>query len=75
MSKGKAQFSLTFLMLVVACTAVNLWLFRQGIFWGIVGLNVSKHVIIAYLCKSLGVNRTIEPGSVDPFAEPEPGSH
>ena len=74
MAISRAQFSLTFLMVIVACVAVNFWLFRQGIFWGIVGLNVSKHVIIAALCQNLGVNRTIDPAVGDPFAEPEPNS-
>lgn len=74
MAIRQAQFSLTFLMILVACVALNFWLFRQGIFWGIVGLNVSKHVIIAYLCRNLGVNRTIDPAIGDPFADPEPGT-
>lgn len=72
MKHNNAQFSLMFLLLLVACCAVNFWLFRQGIFWGIVGLNVSKHVLIAYLCQNLGVNRTIDPRYPDPFADPEP---
>jgi hypothetical protein len=42
---------------LVACIALNLWLFRVGIFWGILGLNVTKHVAIAYLCEVLGVDR------------------
>ena len=29
---------------LVACIAVNIWLFRLGVFWGILGLNVTKHV-------------------------------
>lgn len=74
MAIRQAQFSLTFLMILVACVALNFWLFRQGIFWGIVGLNISKHVIIAYLCRNLGVNRTIDPAAGDPFADPEPGT-
>ncbi len=74
MAISRAQFSLTFLMLLVACVAVNLWLFRQGIFWGIVGLNVSKHVVIAALCQNLGVNRTIDPAVGDPYADPEANS-
>ncbi len=44
---------------LVACIALNFWLFRLGIFWGIVGLNVTKHVIIAYLCQVLGVDRRL----------------
>lgn len=74
MAIRQAQFSLTFLMILVACVALNFWLFRQGIFWGIVGLNVSKHVIIAYLCRNLGVNRTVDPAIGDPFADPETGT-
>ena len=42
---------------LVACIALNFWLFRLGVFWGIVGLNVTKHVAIAYLCQVLGVDR------------------
>ncbi len=42
---------------LVACIAINLWLFRLGALWGIVGLNVSKHLVIAYLCQILGVDR------------------
>jgi hypothetical protein len=73
MMSNRAQFSLTFLMVLVACAALNMWLFRVSIFWGIVGLNVSKHVVIAYLCRNLGVNRTIDPAVGDPLADPEPG--
>jgi hypothetical protein len=42
---------------VVACIALNFWLFRLGVFWGILGLNVTKHVVIAYLCQVIGVDR------------------
>ena len=42
---------------LVACIAFNFWLFRIGPFWGIVGLNLTKHVAIAYLCQVLGVDR------------------
>ena len=42
---------------LVACIALNFWLFRLGVFWGILGLNVTKHVAIAYLCQVLGVDR------------------
>jgi multisubunit Na+/H+ antiporter MnhC subunit len=71
MNRRVSQFSLTFLMILIACIALNLWLFKQGILWGIIGLNISKHVVIAYLCRNLGVNRTIDPGLGDPFADPE----
>ena len=46
---------------LVACVAFNFWLFRLGAFWGIVGLNVTKHVAIAYLCQVLGVDRRGRP--------------
>lgn len=71
MNQKSAQFSVAFLLILVACFAMNFWLFRQGIFWGIVGLNVSKHILIAYLCRNLGVNRTIDPAIGDPFADPD----
>lgn len=71
MKQNLSQFSVTFLLILVACFALNFWLFRQGIFWGILGLNVSKHVLIAYLCRNLGVNRTIDPAVGDPLADPE----
>ncbi len=45
---------------LVAAIALNIWLFRQGPLWGILGLNVSKHVLIAYLCQAAGVNRRAE---------------
>jgi hypothetical protein len=48
---------------LVACIALNLWLFRVGVFWGILGLNVTKHVAIAYLCEVLGVDRERSPAS------------
>ena len=38
---------------LVACIALNLWLFRLGRLLGIIGLNVTKHVAIAYLCQIL----------------------
>ena len=49
--------------LVVACIAVNFWLFRLGVFWGILGLNVTKHVVIAYLCQVIGVDRRPSSGA------------
>lgn len=52
------QFSVTALLGLVACIALNFWLFRLGALWGILGLNVTKHVAIAYLCQNLGVDRS-----------------
>jgi hypothetical protein len=47
----------TSLLGLVACVALNIWLFRLGPLLGILGLNISKHVIIAYLCKVVGVDK------------------
>jgi hypothetical protein len=51
------QLKIISMLGLVACIALNLWLFRLGLLWGIVGLNISKHVVIAYLCQVLGVDR------------------
>ncbi len=42
---------------LVAAVAVNVWLFRLSILLGIIGLNITKHLVIAYLCQVLGVDR------------------
>ncbi len=57
---------------VVACIALNFWLFRLGVLWGILGLNVTKHVVIAYLCQILGVDRRVpsEPSNIAPNRPP-----
>ncbi|HWE37578.1 MAG TPA: hypothetical protein VG406_13500 [Isosphaeraceae bacterium] len=57
MERPSIQVSLTGMLGLVACVALNLWLFRLGPLLGILGLNVTKHVVIAYLCQVLGVNR------------------
>ena len=59
---------------VVACIAVNFWLFRLGVFWGILGLNVTKHVLTAYLCQVLGVDRQRPPETAAPrvISKPAP---
>ena len=43
------------MLVLVACVAVNFWLFRLGFLWGVVGLNVTKHVVIAQLCHAVGL--------------------
>jgi hypothetical protein len=53
------QLSVGGMLLLVACLAINIWLFRLGILWGIIGLNVTKHVVIAYLCQVIGVDKTV----------------
>lgn len=57
MERPGLQLSLATMLLVVACVAFNLWLFRLGPLLGIVGLNLTKHVVIAWLCQVLGVDR------------------
>ncbi len=53
----RVQLSIAGFLLLVACVALNIWLFRVGILAGIVGLNITKHLVIAWLCKALGVDR------------------
>jgi len=57
MERPILQMTVASMLGLVACIALNFWLFRVGIFWGILGLNVTKHVAIAYLCEVLGVDR------------------
>ena len=61
------QLSVTALLIVVAGVALNLWIFRFGTLAGLLGLSVTKHVVIAWLCQVLGVAR--RPRS----AEEQPG--
>ena len=51
------------MLLFVACVALNIWLFRLGALWGILGLNVTKHVVIALLRQNLGVDRAVPAGA------------
>ena len=51
------QMSLTGLLALVACIALNIWLFRVGTLLGIIGMYLTKHVLIAYLCQLIGVNK------------------
>jgi hypothetical protein len=57
MERPTLQMTVSTMLGLVACIALNFWLFRLGVFWGILGLNVTKHVAIAYLCQVLGVDR------------------
>jgi hypothetical protein len=66
MERPNLQMSVAGLLGLVACFALNFWLFRLGALWGILGLNVTKHVAIAVLCQTLGVDR------VNPAAAPAP---
>ncbi|WP_074306342.1 hypothetical protein [Singulisphaera sp. GP187] len=57
MERSSFQLSVAGLLALVACIALNIWLFRLGPLWGIIGLNLSKHVIVAFLCQILGVDK------------------
>ena len=57
MERPSLQLSVAGLLGLVACAALNLWLFRLSVLAGIIGLNVTKHLVIAYLCQVIGVNR------------------
>jgi hypothetical protein len=57
MQRPPFQLTIVALLGLVACIALNLWLFRLGPLLGIVGLNISKHLVIAYVCQILGVDR------------------
>jgi hypothetical protein len=67
MERPTFQLSIAGLLGLVACIALNIWLFRLGALWGILGLNVTKHVAIAYLCQSLGVDKS-QPADTSPSA-------
>ncbi len=68
MESPRLQMSVAGLLGVVACLALNFWLFRLGALWGIMGLNVSKHVLIAYVCQVAGVDKGRRPTRPKPPA-------
>jgi hypothetical protein len=57
MERPSFQVSVGGMLVLVACVALNIWLFRLGVLLGIIGLNVTKHVLIAYLCQVVGVDK------------------
>ncbi len=63
MERPTFQLTVGSMIGVVGCVALNFWLFRVGILWGILGLNVTKHVVIAYLCHAIGLDR---PAAAEP---------
>jgi multisubunit Na+/H+ antiporter MnhC subunit len=73
MERREFQLSLTAMLGLVACIGLNIWLFRLSTLLGIIGLNISKHVIIAYLCQILGVNRQRDPATPNTPATRSPG--
>ena len=73
MERPLFQMSVAAMLGLVACIAFNFWLFRIGPFWGIVGLNLTKHVATAYLCQVLGIDRrrAAEASRVVPATAPQ----
>ncbi|WP_169979927.1 hypothetical protein [Tautonia rosea] len=72
MQRLPLQLSVTALLIVVAGIALNLWIFRFGTLAGLLGLSVTKHIVIAWLCQVLGVDR--RPRTADGQAgDPRPG--
>lgn len=71
MRPARFQITVAGLLGLVAFAALNIWLFRVSILAGIIGLNITKHVVIAYVCQVLGVNREVQPG---PLATSPPGA-
>ncbi|MEW4568491.1 hypothetical protein AB1L88_11545 [Tautonia sp. JC769] len=57
MQRLPIQLSVAALLVVVAGVALNLWIFRFGALAGLLGLSVTKHLVIAWLCQVLGVDR------------------
>jgi hypothetical protein len=71
MARPGIQISVAAMLGLVACAAVNIWLFRVGFLYGLVGLNVTKHVGVAVLCQALGVNRRASETSRQALPRPQ----
>ena len=68
MERRGLQLSVAGMLGLVACVALNFWLFRLGTLLGLIGLNITKHVVIAYLCQVVGVDKRRAPA---PSAAPK----
>lgn len=75
MRQPRLQISVAAFLGVVACVAVNIWLFRVGVLWGILGVNVTKHVLTAYLCQVLGLDRGPDDAAAAQDSVPAPVPH
>ncbi len=74
MDHSRFQISVAAMLALVACLALNFWLFRLGVIWGLLGLNVTKHVAIAFVCQAIGLNRKVQRPPT-PKPRPEPSSN
>jgi len=57
MERSRFQLSLTSMLGLVPCAALNIWLLRVSVFLGLIAVNVTKHVFIAWLCQVIGVDK------------------
>lgn len=73
MERPSLQLSVAGMLGLVACAALNIWLFRLGTLLGIIGLNLTKHVVIAFLCQVLGVDKRV-PSSRSPAPAARPSN-
>jgi len=71
MNRNLSQVSLGSSLVLIICIGLNAWLFRLGVLWGIVGLNVTKHVLIAILCNRLGIDRRRDENSPAQVQRPD----
>ncbi|RUL86492.1 hypothetical protein [Tautonia sociabilis] len=60
MQRLPIQLSVSALLIAVAGVALNVWLFRFGPLAGLLGLSLTKHLAIAWLCQTMGVDRRPE---------------
>lgn len=58
-----------------ATLALNAWLFRRGVFYGLIGLNLTKHVAVAVLCRAVGVPKPREASPFRPAHRSLPKPH
>lgn len=73
MERRGFQFSVAGMLGLVAAVALNVWLFRLSMLLGIIGLNITKHLVIAYLCQVLGVDKPVTQTAPTPPGARQPG--
>ena len=73
MERPAFQLSVAGMLGLVAAVALNVWLFRLSVLLGIIGLNITKHLVIAYLCQVIGVDKRKVAPTGPPPATRAPG--